>query len=252
MHKRSSILRLLLLLAIASTLGACQHYYTDARYDMQQMRVDNLVPDSATASIIAPYKNVLDAQMGAVVCTVGIDLNRAKPESLLGNAICDMMVSEVARITGEAINFGVYNYGGIRQEFLNKGPLTTGKVYELLPFENFGAVVTMSGTEVAQLVQKIIDEGGWPVSGGIKIIITDNKASQVFINGNLLDPNGTYRVAMNDYMANGGDNLSFIIKENVVVLGTTIRDMFLHYAATLQSEGKVLESSIEGRIQYDN
>lgn len=235
---------------MVALLGACSHYYTDARYDMQQVRVQDLQADSTTTAIISPYKQALDSQMHVIVCTVAMDLNRAKPESLLGNLICDITVAEAIRITGRQVDFGVYNYGGIRQEFLNKGPLTKGKVYELLPFENFGALVTMSGAEVEQLAQKIIDEGGWPVSSGIKIVVANGKPSQILIHGEPIDQLATYCVAMNDYMANGGDNLSFIKKENVIVMGTTIRDMFLHYAGELQSQNKELSSTIEGRIQY--
>jgi 2',3'-cyclic-nucleotide 2'-phosphodiesterase (5'-nucleotidase family) len=231
-------------------MGACTHYYTDARYDMQQVRIQDMQPDSSTAALISPYKMALDSEMHVIVCNVAMDLNRAKPESLLGNVICDILVAEAEQLTNKPVDFGVYNYGGIRQEFINKGPLTKGKVYELLPFENFGATVMMRGSEVTQLAQKIIDEGGWPVSSGIKIIVVNGKPSEILIKGEAVDQEKWYCVAMNDYMANGGDNLSFINKDQVTVLGTTIRDMFLHYASTLQLQQKELSSSIQGRIQY--
>ena len=188
--------------------------------------------------------------MQAIIGEIGVDMRREKPESTLGNFICDVVVTETERITGTDIDFGVYNYGGIRQEFLNKGPVTKGKIYELLPFENFGAIVTLDGPGTLALAQKILDEGGWPVSSGIRIIARNGQVQEVYIGGQLIDTTRSYRVVMNDYMANGGDKMPFIKKEHIQVMGTTIRDMMIDHLRALQANGQAAMSAKEGRIVY--
>lgn len=235
---------------LAGLWSACTTYYANTAVTPTQVRVYDIGPDSAVQAIIAPYKASLDAEMQSVVGEIGVDMRRAKPESTLGNFICDVVESEAERITGTAIDFGVYNYGGIRQEYLNKGPVTKGKIYELLPFENFGAIVTLDGPSTHALITKIVEEGGWPVSAGLKIVVRNHVPDSIYIDGAPFDSTRTYRVVMNDYMANGGDRMPFIKKEQVTVMGVTIRDMMLHYLSALQAQGKAATAQIEGRIVY--
>lgn len=230
--------------------SSCHYYYTDAAYEAHQLRILDVPSDSGAHAIISPYKMALDSQMLAVVGEIAVDMRRSKPESTLGNFICDVVETEAERVTGTAIDFGVYNYGGIRQEFLNKGPVTKGKIYELLPFENFGAIVTLDGPSTGQLINKIVEEGGWPVSHGLRVVVKNGKPAEIYIDDMPYDPAKTYRVVMNDYMANGGDRMPFIKKDQVQVMGVTIRDMMLQHLMRLQQEGKAATSAIEGRIQY--
>lgn len=211
--------------------------------------MEGAAPDSGLLKIIEPYKLALDSQMNAIVGEFGMDLKRGKPESTLGNFICDVLLSEGEKISGRDIDFAVYNYGGIRQEIMAKGPVTKGRIYELLPFENFGAIVTLDGEATAQLVQKIIDEDGWPVSG-INITAVDHKPQQILIGNKVFDPSRSYTVIMNDYMANGGDNLSFLAGKQVDVMGTTVRDMVLAYLQQEFAAGNKIFEQIEGRVVY--
>lgn len=235
---------------LVSFAVSCNYYYAEATYSTQQVRVLDLQPDSSALALIDPYKAALDSQMLAVVGEIGVDMKKGKPESTLGNFICDVIVQETETITGTDIDFGVYNYGGIRQDFLNKGPVTKGKIYEILPFENFGAIVTLDGAATYSLVEKIVAEGGWPVSSGLRIVVKNNLPVEVLINGSPLDPTRSYRIVMNDYMANGGDKTPFITPDKVQVMGVTIRDMMLHYLTGMLLQGKAATSALEGRITY--
>ncbi|MBK7566531.1 MAG: 5'-nucleotidase C-terminal domain-containing protein [Bacteroidetes bacterium] len=241
---------IILLLCCCLSLSSCSYYYSDTGYEAKQLRVsENAQSDSAVLSIIQPYKSALDGEMNLIVGEMGVELKRAKPESTLGNFICDVILKEGQLYADEQIDFAVYNYGGIRQEFINAGPITKGKIFELLPFENFGAIVTLDGNSTAKLIQKIIDEGGWPVSG-IKITVKNNVAENVLINNVPFDTNKNYTVIMNDYMANGGDKMDFLFGQKINILGITIRDMVLNYISRENGEGRKLYAKIEGRITY--
>lgn len=239
-------------IVMAGAWSACVVHYGGASVTHDQIRVHALSPDSTVQAIIAPYKSALDAEMQTVVGQIAVDMRKGKPESTLGNFICDVLEQEAEQISGTPIDFSIYNYGGIRQEYLNNGPVTKGKIYELLPFENYGAIVTLDGPSTIMLVTKIAEEGGWPVSAGLKVVVRNNKPDSIFIGGEPLDINRSYRVAMNDYMANGGDRMPFIQKDQITVVGVTIRDMMLHYLGVLQLQGEAATAEIEGRIVYAN
>lgn len=228
----------------------CSYTYTHDAYENNQLRVlDNAPVDSDLVKIIAPYKVAIDSEMNEVVGDIGVELKRAKPESTLGNFVCDVLLKQGELVSGKDIDFAVYNYGGIRQEYLEAGPVTRGKIFELLPFENFGAIVTMDGPTTEKMIQKIIDEEGWPVAG-INITVVNNIPQQVLINNKPFDNTRSYTVIMNDYMANGGDNLNFLAGQQVNVLGMTVRDMMLQYLQTEKAAGRKITEQIEGRVVY--
>jgi 2',3'-cyclic-nucleotide 2'-phosphodiesterase (5'-nucleotidase family) len=123
---------IILLLCCCLSLSSCSYYYSDTGYEAKQLRVsENAQSDSAVLSIIQPYKSALDGEMNLIVGEMGVELKRAKPESTLGNFICDVILKEGQLYADEQIDFAVYNYGGIRQEFINAGPITKGKIFEL-------------------------------------------------------------------------------------------------------------------------
>ena len=241
---------IILLLCFCLGLSSCSYYYSDTGYEANQLRVlENTETDSAVLSIIEPYKSALEGEMNLIVGEMGVELKRAKPESTLGNFICDVILKEGQMYTGRQIDFAVYNYGGIRQEFINAGPVTKGKIFELLPFENFGAIVTLDGKSTEKMIQKIIDEGGWPLSG-INITVKNNIPQKILINNIPFDTARSYTVIMNDYMATGGDNMNFLEGQQIDILGITIRDMVLNYITRENGEGRKIYSKIEGRFIY--
>jgi 2',3'-cyclic-nucleotide 2'-phosphodiesterase (5'-nucleotidase family) len=230
--------------------NSCNYYYAESSHQNTQVRVTNMPADSAANALILPYKAALDGEMNAVVATLSNEMRKGKPESALGNFICDVIVKQGTISTGRKIDFAVYNYGGIRQDVLSEGPVTKGKIFELLPFENFGALVTLDGNATMLLVQKIINEEGWPVSGNIKIVIKNNLPESVLINNEPLDLTKSYVVMMNDYMASGGDNSAFLVGQKVEVLGVTIRDLMLQYLSAETAAGRTISSKTDGRIVY--
>ncbi len=230
--------------------ASCSYQYAVSEQAATQVRVMEVAPDSATAAIISPYKSAIDGEMNTVIAELAVDLRKAKPESPLGNFICDAIVKQGEIVTGKKIDFGAYNYGGIRQDVLSAGPITKGKIYELLPFENFGAIVTLDGPATKLLIEKIIAEEGWPISGGLKIVVKNNIPETILINNAPFDITKTYTVIMNDYMAGGGDNSNFLQGQQVEILGATIRDMMLDYLAAETIAGRKISAKNEGRIVY--
>ncbi|MFN0275059.1 MAG: 5'-nucleotidase C-terminal domain-containing protein [Chitinophagales bacterium] len=234
---------------LLSSLTSCS-YYNQVNYTTENVRVNPASSvDTIILTIISPYKTALSAQMDEVIGYCDTDMRRMKPESALGNLICDVLLKEGKETYNKKIDFAVYNYGGIRIDAIYEGKLTRGKIFELLPFENFGVVVTLDASSTLQLIQKIIDEGGWPV-GGISFFIDGGKAHNIMINNHPFDTTAIYNVIMNDYMANGGDELDFLLGKPQEFLGATVRNIVLDYIEKETAKGNAITSKPDGRIKY--
>lgn len=206
--------------------------------------------DSSIEKEIEPYRKELEKSMSGVLAVANKDLPKAKPESLLGNLLADASLKMAAIYTKSSIDVGIMNYGGIRVPSISKGPVTLGNVYEVMPFDNFLVVLELDGKTLQEVFHKIASGGGWPISGASFKII-EGKALEVKVNNDDLVETKIYRVAISDYLANGGDNLSLlkgIPQENTNVL---LRDAFIAYFELLHSEGKKLDAQIENRIIHE-
>lgn len=210
--------------------------------------------DSAVYYSILPYKNKVDAEMNDVVCKSSMAFQKNQPEGELGNLIADIIKEEAMRNYNGPddfpITFSFFNNGGLRAS-LPEGNITVRNIFELLPFENEMAIVTLKGSTVKQLLDYFAAKGGVPVSG-IKMKIRDGKPVDVFIAGEPFDENKTYKGVTNDYIANGGDNYEFL-KEAIrkEIPGTKVRDAVLKNLREKNKKGIIISSKIEGRIAYD-
>jgi len=128
------------------------------------------------------------------------------------------------------VDFSLQNYGGIRVSELRQGPLTVRKLYELMPFENSLVVVTLDAEAAMALMRDIADSDGWPVSEALYMETEYGKPTKILINDRPLSELSSIRVAMPDYIANGGDGSTYLAdmpKEDLRVL---IRDVLINAA----------------------
>ena len=124
------------------------------------MKKDTVGIDSAVYKLIQPYKATVDATMDKVLINSQIafpapDRKVVPCESLLGNLLADIFYQTAQDAykpaDGKGIDFVLVNTGGVRTS-LPMGPITTRNVFEVLPFDNRLAVVTISGDSCQSLL----------------------------------------------------------------------------------------------------
>lgn len=208
--------------------------------------------DEATKALIAPYKQKINAEMNRVIGECAKTLTKAKPVSTLGNWMCDALHHQSEIYTKQKIDFSAVNYGGIRLPTLPKGKITKGKIFELMPFDNMIVILEMKGQVVQQLFDHIAAKGGWPISQQVQFTIQDNRAKNISINGQALDFNQTYRMAISDYIANGGDQCTFLKTLKRVTVGKLIRDALIEFAEAQYSRNKMINAELDQRIILSN
>jgi hypothetical protein len=213
--------------------------------------------DSATHSILAPYKLGMDSIMNAVVgeTSEAMPKERDKCETLLGNFVADVCLergnSAYQPADGHKGQVCVLNNGGLRSS-LPKGIITRGNVFELMPFDNEIVVVTITGSKMWNLIQYVAASGGVPVSGMNLELKADKTPGTTLINGIPFDSTKTYKIITSDYLASGGDKMSFL-KDPISIenTGYRLRDAILDYFLDQKKQGKIVTPKLDGRVHYE-
>lgn len=244
-------MRILWVLALLPVLLTnCQVYHQPQEGQTQLYRMNDQQTAATPAEITAmirPYKQKLDQKMDEVIAQVTEPMPKQRPESTLGNWVADLSLVKAQQYTNEPVDIALQNYGGLRIPELPAGPLTVRRVYELMPFDNMLVVVAMNGKTLQQLCDQVAKDGGWPVSQGLRFTIS-NGAKDVRINGMPLVADRTYRVALPDYIANGGGDCDFLVDCSQTNTNRLVRDLIIEYAREQTQAGQVIQSQLEGRI----
>jgi 2',3'-cyclic-nucleotide 2'-phosphodiesterase (5'-nucleotidase family) len=213
----------------------------------QKVYADSIVHDAKIESFLAPYRAEIDKKMNDTLAQNPIELVKAKVESELGNWVADGMKWYVESVSKTYVDIAFCNYGGLRTKSIPAGAVQLKHIYELMPFENMLVVVEVDSHELKQIMQRIIEKDGWPVSKGFKLIIGENHqiASWSVFN----DKKNSYKIVLSDYVANGGDNMDILKDNPKVELNVLIRDALIAYArhqGTLSAvkEGRIVKNKV--------
>ncbi len=231
-------------------LAGCNRVWTSGpvQNDLLVVNEDVSVSEEVNA-IVAPYQKEMNRIMGEVIGESSMLLDLKQPESLLSNFLADMMLEVGNEVDGGTIDCSVLNYGGIRLPEIPKGDITKGLVYELLPFDNFITVLDLDQATMQSFLNHVAVKGGWPVSSSLRFELDTVKgvAKNIRINNQALSSFDKIRVAMPDYIANGGDNCAMLkgIEQNNT--GLFMRDGLIEY---LENRDSSIGSTLDGRISY--
>ena len=240
------------LFTIALGLGStsCNRYFSPrGQVAYTKLQIDStLTGDPGFMRLYAPYRLKLEAEMNRVVGHTDVDLTKPSnaPETRLGNFFADALLAEGRKLYPEA-EFSFGTKGGLRME-LQKGDITVGNLFELMPFENELVLLELSGKSVAQLAQFIAATGGQPVAG-LRMRIKEGKATGITIGGKPLNPSRTYKLITYDYLANGGDNSRGLNNPvSRINLGQKVRDALITYVSEQARAGNHINTQLDERI----
>jgi 5'-nucleotidase len=185
--------------------------------------------DPATKTLVDKYRVAVAPIANRIVGSVSADIPRtanAAQESAMGDVIAD---AQLAYTQSAGAQIAFMNPGGIRAEiaYANSpggeapGQVTYGEVFAVQPFNNLVTTVSLTG----QQIKNVLEQQRFPgtvasnqvlilqVSAGFTYSYDgtqapENRVSNMALNGLPIDLGATYRVTMNDFLANGGDGLT--------------------------------------------
>jgi 5'-nucleotidase len=209
------------------------------------------VPKDARATAVVeryrPFYTALGTKpVGTITAPIMRALNPAR-ESALGDVIADALL-EGSQIGGNAVA-AFWNPGGIRADLIGQpatgdGPrqVLFADAFSVLPFGNRVMVMTYSGDAILRLLEQMFDN---PMAGEDRMLQVSAgfsytydrarpkgqriDAGSVTIAGRPLDRNARYRIAISDFLFNGGDAFTIAAEgTNPVDLGLDV-DLFVDY-----------------------
>jgi len=208
-------------------------------------------PDTSLINLIQPYGVELNKTMGKVIGFANTSMYKKQPESILGNFMADCIQKMGAQKFNQPVDIGFMNQGGIRAG-LNKGNITVGNVYELMPFDNLIVIQELSGAVLEKFIQLIAADGGWPISAGSSFTIKDKKAVDIIINGKPIDLKTKYITSNTDYITNGGSNSAMLKGIPYTNKGYLLRDALIDYINDITKAGKPVDGKLEKRVSLSN
>ena len=109
-------------------------------------------------------------------------------------------------------------------------------------------IVQIPGDILTTLFHHLAETGGWPVSTSVRMSINKGELIDYSVNGSAIDDNTIYKVAMPDYIANGGDGFKELIPLSRAQSGILVRDILIEHVIELTKSGKDIDAAIEGRV----
>jgi 5'-nucleotidase len=241
-------------------LDAASHKLISATADNLIVRTDGPVDRGQTA-LIAPYDETAKPLANRVVGKIAADLTRQATqagESALGDIIADAQLAATSTEDSGAAVIAFTNAGGIRIDLLMKadGTVTYADLFSVQPFRNDLVTLTLSGqqlkyaleqqwsdpTEAHMLQVSRTFRYRWDVtkSSGERVPI-----EEIMVNGQPIRPNQTYRVAVNRFLADGGDGFTIFRDGTDRTTGIVDLDALVNYF----SANKPISSGPQTRIQ---
>jgi 5'-nucleotidase len=193
-------------------------------------------------ALIAKYNELSAPLANRVIGSITADIIRlqnAAGESALGDVIADSQLYVTAPAgLGDAV-VAFMNPGGIRADMLydasqggeQPGEVTYREIFTVQPFGNNLITMTLTGTQIDTLLEQQFDN---PEAGQNRILQVSEGFSytwsqsaptgskvdiaSIMINGVPIDPNASYRVTVNNFLADGGDRF-FILTQGTNRLG---------------------------------
>ena len=191
---------------------------------------EGVIPVGELTALIEKYESLSAVRANAVIGTVTSDILREQNEageSALGDVLADAHL-EATRDAGAVVAF--MNRGGMRNDilFASSGPESDGEVtyaeaFSVHPFGNSMVTMTLTGRQIHALLElqfrdeEITTRGVLQVSKGFSYAWDGTQPvgsrvdiSSVTINGDALEPDTSYRVTVNSFLAGGGSGFSVL------------------------------------------
>ena len=205
----------------------------------EMIPIRDLEPDPEVRAIIEPYHNAINERAAQRLGDSQADMLKSElQESPLNNLIADAM-RDFAKT-----QIGIQNVGGLRAP-LRKGVVTYGDIFEVLPFQNTLVKMTLTGAQLKRVLGRRVQ-----AVSGLKVSWDTTQRPNQLVSVTLDD--GTpirdgdkYTVAVNDFMAVGGDGLiEYMDGAETQDMGLLLRDAVTSY---IRRHG-TLDGKTDGRV----
>jgi 5'-nucleotidase len=204
--------------------------------DVVRMRANNRIvtrevpPDPRLTALVDKYQTLVAPLADRVIGSITADITRVPTpagESALGDVIADSQWAATADPALGGAVVALMNPGGLRADLAyapsggeGDGHVTYGEAFTAQPFGNSLVTMTLTGAQLKTVLEQQFQGCGTQnrdrilqVSAGLTYAWSRSAPAcgkvdpaSLKINGVAIDLNATYRVTVNSFLADGGDN----------------------------------------------
>jgi 2',3'-cyclic-nucleotide 2'-phosphodiesterase (5'-nucleotidase family) len=179
--------------------------------------------DPEVAAVVAGFEQELGREMNVGLARTDVELDSREATVRKGEASMGDLIADAMRDKAHA-DIAITNGGGIRGDKIYPPgtEITRRDVMAELPFGNRLITIDLKGSEVQAAIENGLSRisfgaGRFPQVSGMVVTYDPRKPAghrvlSITIDGAPLDPNKTYTVATNDYLARGGDGYAMFEK----------------------------------------
>ncbi|MBV5264137.1 bifunctional metallophosphatase/5'-nucleotidase [Pinisolibacter aquiterrae] len=193
------------------------------------VRTDTYAKDPEQTALIAAYEKVAGPLIERPVGKIAATLPKAEAPSgeiALGDIIADAQLAATKAADKGAAVIAVTNPGGIRADLVKKredGTVTYGDIFAVQPFSNNLVTLTLTGEELDTMLEQQWQNQPKPrilqISKGFSYTWSEAKPAgekvdiaSITLDGKPIDPKASYRVTVNNFLADGGDGFKVFRK----------------------------------------
>jgi 2',3'-cyclic-nucleotide 2'-phosphodiesterase (5'-nucleotidase family) len=215
-------------------------------------------PDPDVAAAVRRFEQTLIDKMSEAIATTAVALDSRTAtvrtrEAAIGNLFADAMRESMKA------DAAVLNGGGIRagKSYEAGSRISQGDIMAELPFNNRIVVIEMPGAELKRAMENGLallpqPSGRFPQVSGITLQFDlsrepRDRVTSMQVAGSPLDPNKTYRVAVLDFLARGGDDYTMFRDARRITPDNDAPLMVNEVVGYLKKIG-MARTGVEGRI----
>ena len=240
--------RILLIAALLLVLpGAAMAQFT---YKWTPVPIDSTwddIKDLRATMVIEKY-NPQVAPLQEIVGYSEDEYDKRRPESGLSNFAADVIRAIAEEKTGEHVDVGLTNFGGIRTS-LPKGAVRVYDIFSIFPFDNSLVTFDIKGSDLRRFYEQMASRRVEAVSG-VQMEIADRKLVKVLVGGEPLDDAKTYKFATINFLMDGGDGVVLSdVAFNRKDTGIWVRDAIVEYLKAQMDRGEKIVLKPDGRVK---
>ncbi|MFZ2724888.1 MAG: bifunctional metallophosphatase/5'-nucleotidase [Methylococcaceae bacterium] len=197
-----------------------------------------ITADADIKQIVTNYKGLVSGIANRVIGSITDSLTRTNSvagENVMGDVIADAQLAATQEPKFGGAQIAFMNPGGVRADLTysssslgeGDGNVTFGEAFTVQPFGNSLVTLTLTGAQIEELLEQqftgctnnqpfnriLLASTGfnyvWNASG---FSCDHIDPATITLNGVMLDPLANYRVTVNSFLADGGDNFKVLIK----------------------------------------
>jgi 5'-nucleotidase len=244
----------------APITGKQQHGMEQASLDEPPTwRGQKVEADEKVAAILKDYDVQVRTLRASRIGETAIDLKKGGRDDLLANLTADALRSGAGGSL--KADFAFQNSGGLRIQEIPAGPITFGQIFDLVPFDNQQYVLTLGAQDVRNALEAVLHAGKGPLRvsgmrylldwekyagsaketkdlpwGALVTKVTDDSGKPICETKSCtaaacesVCSETKYKVAVTDFLANGGDGLEMLKGKPKEIGSVLARDIIVSF-----------------------